>query len=164
MNNIPNIIRTGIRGEVNNDQLENVVRVLTLYFLKKVLRSVLEYSIHRNIEHEISFEIIERMCMLELMVLLEEQGFNEKLNHLIFIYYNEGLEGIDNYLEIDEEQLERNTEVCRNEYCHCNKCGILMNIENYWETFNPTEPYLIILKQKIDEGIIYDLLVNLRQE
>lgn len=141
--------------------VEETVCAIMLVLSKGALTKLTNWCNHRGIinpNSEISFDLVDRFFKIETMLFLEMPDLNERINEVLRRFGTIDLETLDEELDryINEFDTFENEP---REHCDCNDCQIVENIENYWNNFNPTDPFIQLIKRNID-NLNYDDFFN----
>ena len=159
---IPSQIRTGMGNyELNNlerEEIEINVTSMIMTFMSYAMKTSAMYVEH-NKKNLITVRDIKRAMMLELFLYFNREDLQETVmewrRDIIqdLQAQDDDTESESEQEEDTEEETEEETETCISdeEKCDCDLCQRINGIDEYWQTYNPTDPLGKILKEHIDQ-------------
>ena len=146
-------LRTGSNGFYTERtfSIEETITSILIVLLKNAFNKLDNWCRHRGIlnpDTEISFDLIKTFLRIETIIFLDTPNLNERIQEV--------LQNLDNDLEdliLEDAEHQQNTPV---EFCNCNDCEIVNNIETIWENFTPNDGFIQLLKRQIDNIDIND--------
>ena len=164
---IPSHIRTGMGNyELNNlerEEIEINVTSMVMTFMSYAMKTSAMYVEHSK-RKVITVRDIKRAMMLEVFLYFNREDLEENLmewrRDIIQDLQAQDLQAQDDDTESEqedeedtEEETEEDPETCISdeEKCHCDLCQRINGIDEYWQTYNPTDPLGKILKEHIDQ-------------
>ena len=157
---IPSQIRTGMGNyELNNlekEEIEINVTSMVMTFMSYATKTSAMYVEHSK-RKVITVRDIKRAMMLEVFLYFNREDLEENLMEWRRDIIQD-LQAQDDETESEqedetEEETEEVTETCISdeEKCDCDLCQRINGIDEYWQTYNPTDPLGKILKEHIDQ-------------
>jgi len=162
---IPSQIRTGMGNyELNNlekEEIEINVTSMVMTFMSYAMKTSAMYVEHSK-RKVITVRDIKRAMMLEVFLYFNREDLEENLmewrRDIIQDLQAQDLQAQDDDTESEQEdetedETEEETETCISdeEKCDCDLCQRINGIDEYWQTYNPTDPLGKILKEHIDQ-------------
>ena len=156
---IPSQIRTGMGNyELNNlerEEIEINVTSMVMTFMSYAMKTSAMYVEHSK-RKVITVRDIKRAMMLEVFLYFNREDLEETVTEWrrdIIQDLQAQDETEDETEEDTEEETEEDPETCISdeEKCHCDLCQRINGIDEYWQTYNPTDPLGKILKAHIDQ-------------
>ena len=164
---IPSQIRTGMGNyELNNlerEEIEINVTSMVMTFMSYAMKTSAMYVEHSK-RKVITVRDIKRAMMLEVFLYFNREDLEETVTEwrrdIIQDLQAQDLQAQDDDTESEqedeedtEEETEEDPETCISdeEKCHCDLCQRINGIDEYWQTYNPTDPLGKILKEHIDQ-------------
>ena len=156
---IPSQIRTGMGNyELNNlerEEIEINVTSMVMTFMSYAMKTSAMYVEHSK-RKVITVRDIKRAMMLEVFLYFNRDDLEENLMEWrrdIIQDLQAQDETEDETEEDTEEETEEDPETCISdeEKCDCDLCQRINGIDEYWQTYNPTDPLGKILKEHIDQ-------------
>ena len=157
---IPSQIRTGMGNyELNNlerEEIEINVTSMVMTFMSYAMKTSAMYVEHSK-RKVITVRDIKRAMMLEVFLYFNREDLEENLMEWRRDIIQD-LQAQDDDTESEQEdetedETEEETETCISdeEKCDCDLCQRINGIDEYWQTYNPTDPLGKILKEHIDQ-------------
>ena len=163
---IPSQIRTGMGNyELNNlekEEIEINVTSMVMTFMSYAMKTSAIYVEHSK-RKVITVRDIKRAMMLEVFLYFNREDLEETVTEwrrdIIQDLQAQDLQAQDE-TESESEQEEETeeeteeypeTSVSDEEKCDCDLCQRINGIDEYWQTYNPTDPLGKILKEQIDQ-------------
>ena len=162
---IPSQIRTGMGNyELNNlekEEIEINVTSMVMTFMSYAMKTSAMYVEHSK-RKVITVRDIKRAMMLEVFLYFNRDDLEENLmewrRDIIQDLQAQDLQTQDDETEDEiedetEDDTEEDPEICISdeEKCDCDLCQRINGIDEYWQTYNPTDPLGKILKEHIDQ-------------
>jgi len=165
---IPSQIRTGMGNyELNNlekEEIEINVTSMVMTFMSYAMKTSAMYVEHSK-RKVITVRDIKRAMMLEVFLYFNRDDLEENLmewrRDIIQDLQAQDLQAQDETEDETEDDTESEQEEETEEYpetsvsdeekCHCDLCQRINGIDEYWQTYNPTDPLGKILKEHIDQ-------------
>ena len=159
---IPSQIRTGMGNyELNNlerEEIEINVTSMIMTFMSYAMKTSAMYVEH-NKKNLITVRDIKRAMMLELFLYFNREDLQETVmewrRDIIqdLQAQDDDTESESEQEEDTEEETEEETETCISdeEKCDCDLCQRINGIDEYWQTYNPSDQLGKILKEHIDQ-------------
>lgn len=162
---IPSQIRTGMGNyELNNlerEEIEINVTSMVMTFMSYAMKTSAIYVEHSK-RKVITVRDIKRAMMLEVFLYFNREDLEENLmewrRDIIQDLQAQDLQTQDDETEDEiedetEDDTEEDPEICISdeEKCDCDLCQRINGIDEYWQTYNPTDPLGKILKEHIDQ-------------
>ena len=156
---IPSQIRTGMGNyELNNlerEEIEINVTSMVMTFMSYAMKTSAMYVEHSK-RKVITVRDIKRAMMLEVFLYFNREDLEETVTEWrrdIIQDLQAQDETEDETEEDTEEETEEDPETCISdeEKCHCDLCQRINGIDEYWQTYNPSDPLGKILKEHIDQ-------------
>lgn len=153
MDDIPKNIKSGINGDLNNLEKEELninVTSCILSFMEYAMKTAEMYVIHSN-RKIITSKDIKKAMMLEVFLYFDRINLNYTVEKWRNTILNE-LENNESYTsESEEEYEEENTEEMINvKICDCDVCKHMNEIEEKWKIYEPSDELGKIFKNNID--------------
>ena len=157
---IPSQIRTGMGNyELNNlerEEIEINVTSMVMTFMSYAMKTSAMYVEHSK-RKVITVRDIKRAMMLEVFLYFNRDDLEENLMEWRRDIIQD-LQAQDDDTESEQEdETEDETEeypetsISDEEKCDCDLCQRINGIDEYWQTYNPTDPLGKILKEHIDQ-------------
>ena len=144
---IPSQIRTGMGNyELNNlerEEIEINVTSMVMTFMSYAMKTSAMYVEHSK-RKVITVRDIKRAMMLEVFLYFNRDDLEENL-----MEWRRDI--IQDLQAQDETEEYPETSVSDEEKCDCDLCQRINGIDEYWQTYNPTDPLGKILKEHIDQ-------------
>ena len=161
---IPSQIRTGMGNyELNNlerEEIEINVTSMVMTFMSYAMKTSAMYVEHSK-RKVITVRDIKRAMMLEVFLYFNREDLEETVTEwrrdIIQDLQAQDLQAQDETEEDTEDETEDETEddteigISDEEKCDCDLCQRINGIDEYWQTYNPTDPLGKILKEHIDQ-------------
>ena len=158
---IPSQIRTGMGNyELNNlerEEIEINVTSMVMTFMSYAMKTSAMYVEHSK-RKVITVRDIKRAMMLEVFLYFNRDDLEENLMEwrrdiIQDLQAQDETESESEQEEDTEDETEEypETSVSDEEKCDCDLCQRINGIDEYWQTYNPTDPLGKILKEHIDQ-------------
>lgn len=148
---------TEAQYEIEERELLTNITALVLLFIKNSLKIASNYINHKN-RSIITLNDISKSMKIETIIFFNRTNINNEANEIVNAIRNSDdnetiFEDIFNLATNDEVNDEYMSE--NNCDCDCILCNQFNNIEQTWNDFNPSSPFQIIIKNKINSFAIY---------
>jgi hypothetical protein len=157
---IPSQIRTGMGNyELNNlerEEIEINVTSMVMTFMSYAMKTSAMYVEHSK-RKVITVKDIKRAMMLEVFLYFNREDLEETVTEwrrdIIQDLQAQDLQAQVETEDETEDETEEETDTCISdeEKCDCDLCQRINGIDEYWQTYNPTDPLGKILKEHIDQ-------------
>ena len=157
---IPSQIRTGMGNyELNNlerEEIEINVTSMVMTFMSYAMKTSAMYVEHSK-RKVITVRDIKRAMMLEVFLYFNREDLEETVTEwrrdIIQDLQAQDLQAQVETEDETEDETEEETDTCISdeEKCDCDLCQRINGIDEYWQTYNPTDPLGKILKEHIDQ-------------
>ena len=156
---IPSQIRTGMGNyELNNlerEEIEINVTSMVMTFMSYAMKTSAMYVEHSK-RKVITVKDIKRAMMLEVFLYFNREDLEETVTEwrrdiIQDLQAQDETEGETEDETEDETEEETDTCISDEEKCDCDLCQRINGIDEYWQTYNPTDPLGKILKEHIDQ-------------